>query len=86
MFSEKADVELYLTITKFNANMGYNLTQNLGESSQDEGLDVIQEEMPQKRQEILNQGAIPEYVRVSELYEVYRIFTEASLKNKILVK
>jgi hypothetical protein len=36
MFSERAaDVELYLTITKFNANMGYNLTQNSGESSQD---------------------------------------------------
>jgi hypothetical protein len=39
-----------------------------------------------KKAEILNRGAIPEFVQVRELIDVYKIFTEASLKNKVLVK
>jgi hypothetical protein len=65
------------------------LTQNYEEDNQEVGqveLGVIREEIPARRAEILNQGAIPEFVRVRELFEVYKVFTEANLKNKVLVK
>lgn len=65
------------------------MTQNYEEDNQEVGqveLGVIREEIPARRAEILNQGAIPEFVRVRELFEVYKVFTEANLKNKVLVK
>ena len=46
---------------------------------------MIEEEQPHKRKEILNKGAIPEFVRVTDLPEVYRLFTEAQQKNKALM-
>ena len=39
-----------------------------------------------RRQEILKRGAIPEFVPVKELFEIFRIFTEVNLKNKMLLK
>jgi len=34
----------------------------------------------------MRRGAIPEFVKVKDLFEIYKYFTEANLKNKILVK
>ena len=34
----------------------------------------------------MKQGAIPEFVPVRDLYEIFKIYTEANAKNKILLK
>ena len=37
-----------------------------------------------RRQQILKRGSIPEFVPLKEPYELYKVLTEANLKNKIL--
>lgn len=91
--------ELYFTIAKFSDNMGFSLTENSPEAAADqedscENQDLennntgelSSEERRLRKAEILRRGAIPEFVKVTELFEIYKYFTEANLKNKILVK
>lgn len=67
--------EIYFTIAKFINHIGFSLTQNDNEEFENP-----------KLSQILNQGAIPEFVQISDSFEMYRYFTEANLKNKLLVK
>lgn len=55
-----------------------------GEDSHGHGL--TGGERKARRQEIVKKGAIPEFVRVREVFDLYRYFTEANMKNKLLVK
>ena len=38
-----------------------------------------------RKQEILKRGSIPEFVQINENIELYQVYTEANLKNKLLV-
>lgn len=69
------NVEVYFTIAKFLNHVGFSLTQN-------EDVNLENEKVAQQ----LNCGAIPEFVKISSSLEMYRLFTEANLKNKLLVK
>lgn len=41
--------------------------------------------LKQKRKEALNKhGVIPEFIKISEVYQIYTAFTQANLKNSIL--
>jgi len=42
-------------------------------------------EKSRRRQEILKKGAIPEFVQITETFDLFKVFTEANLKNKLLV-
>jgi len=72
--------------------MGYSLTQNpdfgseLAEKIQNENLgeSEIEKELIRQR-EILKVGAIPEFVQVRDVFQIYKAFTEANLKNKMLL-
>lgn len=48
------------------------------------GIQISDEEVLHRRKEILNIGSIPEFVKVKNLIDFYKILTEANLKNKIL--
>jgi hypothetical protein len=44
-----------------------------------------EEAQRQKRKEALNKhGVIPEFIKISEVYQIYTAFTQANLKNSIL--
>lgn len=44
-----------------------------------------QEILKQGRKEALNKhGVIPEFIKISEIYQIYTAFTQANLKNSIL--
>ena len=73
--------------------MGYSLTQNaefgteLSEKIQTENLSEVEIERELTRQrEILKVGAIPEFVQVRDVFQIYKAFTEANLKNKMLLQ
>jgi len=38
----------------------------------------------QRKANLNKHGVIPEYIKVSEIYQVYTAFTQANLKNSIL--
>jgi hypothetical protein len=38
-----------------------------------------------RQREILKVGAIPEFVQVKDVFQIYKAFTEANLKNKMLL-
>jgi ATP-dependent protease Clp ATPase subunit len=43
------------------------------------------EMMKENRKQQLNKhGVIPEFIKISEIYQVYTAFTQANLKNSIL--
>lgn len=43
-------------------------------------------QVAERRQEIMKRGSIPEFVPIKDSYELYQIYTEANLKNKLLVQ
>lgn len=87
LFKPARDTEIYMSLSKFHGTRGFNLTQNQDEVSSSLGdLNTIREEMPAKKAEILNIGAIPEFVWVSDLETIYKVLAEANLKNKYLMQ
>ena len=38
----------------------------------------------QRKQQLNKHGVIPEFIKISEIYQVYTAFTQANLKNSIL--
>jgi hypothetical protein len=74
-------LEAYLSIVKFNNNMGFNLTQNVDNQEMQDGMQIINEEPLPDRKEVLNLGAIPEFCRITCVFDVYKLLTEANLKN-----
>lgn len=42
--------------------------------------------MLERKQEILKRGSIPEFVQIGNALEYYQVYTEANLKNKLLVQ
>ena len=79
-----------MTIVKFENNMGFSLTQNDDEVKPDpaepEVKTLAEQEEQNRRQGLLKRGGIPEFVPLKEMFELYKLFTEANLKNKILVQ
>ena len=67
--------EVYFTIAKFENHVGFSLTQNAESAVTNDKLD-----------QLLNRGAIPEFVKLESPLDMYQYFTEANLKNKLLVK
>ena len=67
--------EVYFTIAKFENHVGFSLTQNAESAVANDKLD-----------QLLNRGAIPEFVKIESTLDMYKFFTEANLKNKLLVK
>jgi hypothetical protein len=47
-------LEAYLSIVKFNNNMGFNLTQNVDNQEMQDGMQIINEEPLPDRKEVLN--------------------------------
>ena len=84
--------EIYFTIAKFVNNMGYSLTQNsdfgseLADKIQNKNLSEAEIERELVRQRtILKIGAIPEFVQVKDVFSIYKAFTEANQRNKMLL-
>jgi hypothetical protein len=67
--------EVYFTIAKFENHVGFSLTQNAESAVANDKID-----------QLLNRGAIPEFVKLESPLDMYQYFTEANLKNKLLVK
>lgn len=87
LLPQNQQFDIYFTIAKFVNNMGYSLTQNQENGAVDQThdhktLDPIKEQ--QRQEEILKTGAIPEFVQVSNVFQIYKAFTEANIKNKML--
>lgn len=38
----------------------------------------------QRKTQLTKHGVIPEFIRISEIYQIYTAFTQANLKNSIL--
>lgn len=78
-----------MTMAKFSGTMGYTLTQNStndvldlpSTTKEQDKLNITLEELTQRNSEILNVGSIPEFVKIENLLDFYKIMTEANLKN-----
>jgi len=43
-------------------------------------------EVRNRKAELLRCGSIPEFVKIKEMYQVFQLFTEVNMKNKLLVQ
>ena len=76
--SSKSSV--YMAVVKFSGLQGFSLTKNPStESQHNSGLDTIQEEAPARKEALLNQGALPEFVPVTDLYDFYKRMLDVNL-------
>ena len=39
-----------------------------------------------KREQILKRGSIPEFIQVTEMYQIYSAFVQVNLKNRLLLE
>lgn len=49
--------------------------------------DFIDDERRQiRREQILKRGSIPEFIQVTEMYQIYSAFVQVNLKNRLLLE
>ena len=85
---EKIDLEqfdLYFAVAKFQNTLGFTLTQCNFEKQLNTGGDLDYEKVP-TRPVSVNDAIIPEFVKVTQLYEIYKSLTEVNLKNQVMLK
>jgi hypothetical protein len=39
-----------------------------------------------RREQILKRGSIPEFIQVTEMYQIYSAFVQVNLKNRLLLE